>query len=194
MNLSYLMLYQCIINCITLILTIKYLRNESLKQETSNWMDYAIAFASLSGGEIGVLLALMIRKRKVNKSTMTPYSFAITALVFHCFILYLLFADKSQLNLIRSFISKYQHNGLIYCIAINAITFISFAYDKIAAIHHYRRLPNALLLMEAFCFGSLGALIAMGYFSHKTHKIYFTLTIPLMLMMQLMMLGLLING
>ncbi|MBQ7107577.1 MAG: DUF1294 domain-containing protein [Clostridia bacterium] len=74
---------------------------------------------------------------------------------------------------------------LIYLVIINLITFIIFGADKRAAIKGKQRIREATLLLFAFIGGSLGGLVAIYLFRHKTRKPKFTVTIPLMLILQI---------
>lgn len=61
---------------------------------------------------------------------------------------------------------------------------VAFAIDKIAAIEGRSRIRIVTLLGLAFIGGSLGGLIAMYLFRHKIRKDYFTVGIPLIMLMQ----------
>lgn len=73
----------------------------------------------------------------------------------------------------------------IYLIIINLITFIVFGVDKRAAIKKRSRIRVSTLLTFSFVGGSLGGLIAMYIFRHKTKKLQFTLLLPLMLILHI---------
>ena len=73
----------------------------------------------------------------------------------------------------------------IYLIIINLITFIVFGVDKRAAIKKRSRIRVSTLLTFSFVGGSLGGLIAMYLFRHKTKKLQFTLLLPLMLILHI---------
>lgn len=62
-----------------------------------------------------------------------------------------------------------------YLIAINAVTFLTYAYDKFAARKQYRRTPENTLHLLAFLGGSPAALAAQQMFRHKTQKRSFQL-------------------
>ena len=49
---------------------------------------------------------------------------------------------------------------------------------------HRRRVPEALLLAFAACFGSAGVLAGMLIGHHKTRKPLFTVTVPVLLLAQ----------
>ena len=72
----------------------------------------------------------------------------------------------------------------IYLIVINIVTFIVYGVDKAAAKAHKRRIRISTLLILATIGGSLGALLGMFIFRHKTKKWYFVLPVPLMLIIQ----------
>jgi len=60
-----------------------------------------------------------------------------------------------------------------WLIAINVITFLTFGYDKMIAGTRRTRVPEAILLALALCGGTIGALLGMSVFRHKTIKTSF---------------------
>lgn len=69
--------------------------------------------------------------------------------------------------------------------AINLITFILYGVDKSRAKRHAWRIPEATLLGFAAIFGSVGAILGMSVFRHKTKHLKFVITVPLLLVIQL---------
>ena len=69
----------------------------------------------------------------------------------------------------------------IWLIVINIITFAVFGIDKKKAIDGKFRIKELTLFVLSFLGGSLGGLIAMHTFHHKTRKWYFKFGIPLIL-------------
>lgn len=67
---------------------------------------------------------------------------------------------------------------------MNAASFAIMLLDKFLAKRHLRRVPEAVLLAFAACFGSLGSLLGMLLARHKTRKPLFTVTVPLLLIAQ----------
>ena len=67
---------------------------------------------------------------------------------------------------------------------ITAAGFGIMLLDKQLARHHRRRVPEAMLLAFAACFGSAGVLAGMLVCRHKTRKPLFTVTVPLLLALQ----------
>ncbi len=82
---------------------------------------------------------------------------------------------------------------LVYLAAVNLITFIMFGVDKRAAIKGKQRIRELTLLFFALIGGSVGAIFAMKIFRHKTRKPKFTVTIPLMLFVQVAVICYLLN-
>ncbi len=69
----------------------------------------------------------------------------------------------------------------IWLIIINIITFAVFGIDKKKAIDGKFRISELTLFVLSLLGGSLGGLIAMHIFHHKTRKWYFKFGIPLIL-------------
>jgi uncharacterized membrane protein YsdA (DUF1294 family) len=70
---------------------------------------------------------------------------------------------------------------LAYILIINLITFISFGIDKRRSRKNRWRIPESTLLGLSLIGGSLGGLIGMYFFRHKTKKKKFTLGMPMLL-------------
>lgn len=64
------------------------------------------------------------------------------------------------------------------------LTFSAFGVDKWKARHGRWRIPEATLLLMAALRGSIGALLGMRVWHHKTLHRKFTLGIPLILTLQ----------
>lgn len=69
----------------------------------------------------------------------------------------------------------------IWLIVINIITFAVFGIDKKKAIDGKFRIKELTLFILSLLGGTLGGLIAMHTFHHKTRKWYFKFGIPLIL-------------
>ena len=65
----------------------------------------------------------------------------------------------------------------------------TFGWDKWKAKHSRRRIPEAVLFGLAAAGGSLGALLGMRSFRHKTLHHKFTIGIPLILLLQICLLA-----
>ena len=53
-------------------------------------------------------------------------------------------------------------------LGINLLTFLVYGLDKLLAIKGRRRIPETTLLTFAFLTGSIGAMLGMALFHHKT--------------------------
>ena len=72
----------------------------------------------------------------------------------------------------------------LYLSIINAAGLLIMFLDKQFAKLHTRRIPEAVLLGTALSGGSLGILLGMTLFHHKTRKPKFYISVPLILAAQ----------
>ena len=77
---------------------------------------------------------------------------------------------------------------LIYLLIINLITFVLFAVDKWKAIHTRWRIRTITLMSLALAGGTVGGLLAMYIFRHKTKTASFMVGLPVILMVQVVIL------
>ena len=78
---------------------------------------------------------------------------------------------------------------VVYLLAINLISFALFGLDKYKARKHRFRISERRLFLSALLGGSLGALLGMTHFHHKTKHRIFQIGIPLILICQLAVIG-----
>lgn len=76
---------------------------------------------------------------------------------------------------------------------MNAAACIAFAVDKYRAVRRHSRIRIVTLLLLAFLGGSVGALLAMAVFRHKTRKDYFSIGVPMMLVTHIILLFYIMN-
>ncbi|MBR4668245.1 MAG: DUF1294 domain-containing protein [Butyrivibrio sp.] len=81
---------------------------------------------------------------------------------------------------------------IAYLIIINIIGFALMGIDKRRAIRNAFRVPEATLFAIAIAGGSIGSILGMLIFRHKTKHWYFKLGMPLVLVFQLLIIALLI--
>ena len=74
---------------------------------------------------------------------------------------------------------------IYYLLGINLLTFFVYGIDKWKAKRDKWRVPEATLLMLAALGGSVGALLGMFVFHHKTKHKKFLIGVPLILLAQL---------
>lgn len=73
-----------------------------------------------------------------------------------------------------------------YLVLINIIAFITIYIDKRKAIKHKWRIKESTLFLLSIIGGSLGTLLGMYTFRHKTKHTKFTVGIPLILILQIL--------
>jgi uncharacterized membrane protein YsdA (DUF1294 family) len=81
--------------------------------------------------------------------------------------------------------------GLIYLIGINLAGFIIMGVDKKRAIRGAWRISEASLFFTALLGGSLGCILGMQHFRHKTKHWYFKYGMPAILVVQVLLFALL---
>ena len=74
---------------------------------------------------------------------------------------------------------------LYYLLAVNLLTFATYGIDKYKARHARWRVREASLLLLAALGGSIGALLGMHLFRHKTQHKKFRYGVPIILLVQL---------
>ena len=78
---------------------------------------------------------------------------------------------------------------LYYLIVINIVTFLVYGIDKWKAKQGSWRLSEASLLILAVIGGSIGALLGMKIWHHKTMHKKFKYGLPLILIIQIILIG-----
>lgn len=185
--------YLVIINIIGFLM---YLINIWLYSHTKEGqVDKFLTILSLAGASPGILLAIVLFDKKAHKGTMMSRVFVISVFIIQI-ILFLMWKgymnDKITLALCEPFLKH--RILLIYFGIINFITFIVFAIDKVNAQEHRSRIKIVTLLGLSFIGGSIGALLAIYLLHHKTKKDYFTVGIPIIMIMQVIVLFYLLNA
>ena len=76
---------------------------------------------------------------------------------------------------------------IYYLLGINLLTFLVYGIDKRKAKKGRWRIPEATLLLLAVVGGSIGALLGMRVFRHKTKHKKFLIGVPLILLAQIVL-------
>lgn len=74
---------------------------------------------------------------------------------------------------------------IYYLLLINIICLLLAGLDKFNAIHKFFRIPEKVFFILSFIGGSLGVLIGMYLFHHKTKKMKFYLGIPFLFILNI---------
>ena len=78
-----------------------------------------------------------------------------------------------------------EHLIVIYLVAVNVVTFFLYGIDKWKAKHSKWRIPEATLLGLAVIGGSIGAILGMKVWHHKTMHKKFQFGIPVIILLQI---------
>lgn len=78
---------------------------------------------------------------------------------------------------------------MIYLLLINLVGFIMMGMDKKRARKNEWRIPEKALFLSALLGGSMGAILGMRCFRHKTKHWYFVWGMPAILIGQLVLAG-----
>lgn len=172
-----------------------YLINMLLYRYTANGrIDVIVTIVSLLGGSAGMLLMILLFDRKAVKENMMSRVFIICIFVIQIIIL-LLYKGHHAEHFTFAFWKFFEKHWilLIYLGIMNLATFIVFAIDKVNARAHRSRIRIVTLLGLSFAGGSVGGLVAMYLLHHKTQKDYFTVGMPLIIIMQVVVLFYVMN-
>lgn len=82
---------------------------------------------------------------------------------------------------------------LVYLFIINAAGFLLMLTDKARAKKNAWRIPESTLFLAALAGGSIGSLLGMYAFRHKTKHMKFTLGMPLILAAQIILMLLVVD-
>ncbi|MDE5819231.1 MAG: DUF1294 domain-containing protein [Lachnospiraceae bacterium] len=72
-----------------------------------------------------------------------------------------------------------------YVLVINVVGFFSMYIDKRKARKKLWRIPEATLFLIALIGGSIGSIVGMHLFRHKTRHWYFVYGMPVILLLQI---------
>ena len=148
-------------------------------------IDVILTLLALAGGSLGIFAFIVLFDRKSVKENMMSRVFIICVLIIQIIaMLFIKGFHGEEINI--AFWEFFGRNKIlmIYLGIINVITFLAFAIDKLHAVKGKRRIRIITLLGLAFVGGSLGALLGMYTLRHKTKVDYFTVGVPLIMIMQ----------
>lgn len=184
--------YLIIINIIGFVL---YLINMLLYNYTAEAnVDKFLTIISLVGGSLGILLVIVLFDRKSVKDNMMSRVFVICLFVIQL-VMFLFLQGAHGEKITFAFWEFFAEHKIliIYSVIINFVSFAAFAVDKINACEGRSRIRIITLLGIAFAGGSIGAILGMYIFRHKTRVDYFTVGVPLIMIMQAVVIFYLMN-
>ena len=83
---------------------------------------------------------------------------------------------------------------ILYLIIINLLAFLLMGLDKRKAKRHKWRIPEKTLFLSAIIGGSIGALLGMQVFRHKTKHASFRIGMPCILILQIILAAFFFSG
>lgn len=181
-----------IINIVSFIL---FIINMLLYKFNSNCqIDNFLMIISFLGGSLGIIIAILLFDRKAVKGTMMSRVFVICMFIIQL-LLFVMFKFYNDYKITFDIWKLFNEHKilLVYLGIINLITFTIFALDKIKAISGKWRYKIVTLLALCFAGGSIGGLLSMYIFKHKTNVDYFTWGIPIIMIMQVVVSIFLVN-
>ncbi len=142
-----------------------------------------------------MIIAILMFDRKLVKANMMSRVFIICVFIIWT-IIFLITKRFIQSNLSFCFSGLFSDHKLflIYLVIIKIISMTVFALDKIAALEKRWRISIITLQGLVLVGVSIGALVGMYLFHHKTKKDYFKVGVPLIIVMQVMVLFCLMNA
>ncbi len=78
-------------------------------------------------------------------------------------------------------------NIVIYLVIINVIGFLLMFIDKKKAEHGAWRIPEKTLFLATLLGGGIGTISGMYIFRHKTKKLKFTIGLPVILILEVVL-------
>lgn len=83
---------------------------------------------------------------------------------------------------------------IIYLVVINCTSFITMGVDKYKAKKRTWRIPESTLFVLALIGGSIGSIMGMHLFHHKTRHWYFLYGMPAILIVQILLVLLVVTS
>ena len=164
--------YVLVINLFAFGVMLLDLHRDRRGKDPLPWPIWAVA--SAAGGGYGVLVAFLVTRTHIAKSTVARFFSGLAFSILWTLILVLtagavsFTADAFFASLARD------HTPLaVYLLIANIAGFALFGIDKRQAEHAGSRIPEAVLLGVGLAGGAPGALIGMHLFHHKTQRPYF---------------------
>lgn len=157
-------------------------------------IDVILTLLALVGGSLGIFVFIVLFDRKSVKENMMSRVFLICVLIIQIIaVLFIKGFHGDEINF--AFWEFFGRNKIlmIYLGIINVVTFLAFAIDKLHAVKGKRRIRIITLLGLAFVGGSAGALLGMYTLRHKTKVDYFTVGVPLIMIMQVVVVFFVMN-
>lgn len=145
-----------------------------------------LSLCAVAGGGAGMLLAFLLWDRHVVKDNVAWRFIAVLGVIVWALVMLRVYGvvrlDVGAL-LAPLDLASLAPVG-IHVLAMSAVTFCVFAYDKWQAEHGGWRVREFVLLTLSLLGGALGGLLAMHLVRHKTRVYYFSWGLPITIVLQ----------
>lgn len=179
------LMYLLTVNVVAfLVFTIDFLLYKFADREL---VDHRVlSLFAVVGGGMGMLLAFLLWDRHVVKDNVAWRFIAVLGVI--VWVLATLCVYGVVRLDVEGLLAPLDLASLvpvgIYVLAMSAVTFCVFAYDKCQAEHGGWRVREFVLLTLSLLGGALGGLLAMHLVRHKTRVYYFSWGLPIMIVLQ----------
>lgn len=145
-----------------------------------------LSLCAVVGGGVGMLLAFLLWDRHVVKDNVAWRFIAVLGIIVWTLVTLCVYGVV-RLD-VGGLLAPLDLTLLvpvgIYVLAMSAVTFCVFVYDKWQAEHGGWRVREFVLLLLSLLGGALGGLLAMRLVRHKTRVYYFSWGLPIMIVLQ----------
>ena len=146
-----------------------------------------LSLFAVAGGGVGMLLAFLLWDRHVVKDNVAWRLIAVLGIIVWALVTLCVYGVV-RLD-VEALLAPLDLGALapigIYVLAMSAVTFCVFAYDKWQAEHGGWRVREFVLLALSLLGGAVGGLLAMHLVRHKTRVYYFAWGLPIMIALQI---------
>ncbi len=199
---DWFLIYLVGINVVTFLLfTIDYLimAGNDYDWNTGLMDGRILSIFAVVGGAAGMLLAMIVWARKVNKHNIAWWFTSIVCLIVWAMVCAwkwgLVSFGVSWNNLFAGFNRTVLKALGVYLLIVNVVTLAAFGIDKAIAVGNGRkpqdkgkkRLPELWLMGLSLAGGAVGGIVGMRLFRHKINDWYFVWGLPAFIVLQVML-------
>lgn len=150
---------------------------------------------TICGGAVGTLVAELLWDRKVNKMNAQSRIYTLVWLTLQIAFFWSIWGPNHETVKRHALTFYNEHKVLcIYYVAVNLVTFIVFAVDKIKAMVGAWRIREVVLLGLCFLGGGAGGMLAMDICNHKVKSMHFMVGVPLLICAHLVLIAFIAIG
>ena len=150
---------------------------------------------TICGGAFGTLVAELLWDKKINKINAQSRIYTVVWLILQVAFFWAIWGPNHEA--VKEHVLAFFNGHKILCLyylAINVITFIVFAIDKIKAMLGAWRIREIILLGLCLIGGGTGGLLAMDLCNHKVKSMHFVVGVPMMICAHLVLIAFIAVG